>query len=270
MGDEWPWGGPRYTTYDACVRELKARGMDDQNANIGAAIANPESSYDWMVLNNTPATGDYSVGIWQINYYAGLYTSRVQAFGTPRHLARSGVRGQSAACYALWQQSGWNPWPEWASGSYKQYLHGGGGGGGGGTPPGPAEPTIRQGDTGAAVTTLQLDLDDLGAKLTADGVFGPLTAAAVRSFQASHDLTADGVVGPQTWNALYQAIEGTTPPLPNPGPPSSPPPPNEPPQNIAPDALRSWSVLQSRTGPEAAAALARLAGYANTVVGSRK
>src|SRR2546421_12590838 len=35
-----------------------------------------------------------------------------------------------------------------------------------------------------------------------DGIRGPLTDAAVRSFQRSHHLTVDGIAGPQTRGAL--------------------------------------------------------------------
>lgn len=50
---------------------------------------------------------------------------------------------------------------------------------------------------GSSVRLLQRRLG-----IAADGVFGPGTARAVKSFQRSHGLAADGVVGPGTWAAL--------------------------------------------------------------------
>lgn len=57
--------------------------------------------------------------------------------------------------------------------------------------------TIRLGSTGETVKLLQRLLG-----VVADGVFGPLTEAAVRTFQRRHGLAVDGIVGPQTWTAL--------------------------------------------------------------------
>ena len=67
-----------------------------------------------------------------------------------------------------------------------------------------AHPTVRQGSTGPAVEELQQKLNAAGATppLVADGVFGPLTAAAVRAFQQQHGLVADAVVGPITWGKI--------------------------------------------------------------------
>jgi len=40
-----------------------------------------------------------------------------------------------------------------------------------------------------------------------DGVFGPKTEAAVKSFQAGHGLTADGIVSAATWTALVVQVK---------------------------------------------------------------
>ncbi|GMA48675.1 hypothetical protein GCM10025857_39850 [Alicyclobacillus contaminans] len=57
-------------------------------------------------------------------------------------------------------------------------------------------PTLQQGATGHtnAVKAVQAIVG-----VTADGVFGPATKAAVQKWQSAHGLTADGIVGPQTW-----------------------------------------------------------------------
>ncbi|RKL68036.1 peptidase [Salipaludibacillus neizhouensis] len=63
--------------------------------------------------------------------------------------------------------------------------------------------TLRQGSRGSAVRTLQNALNNNGANAgTADGVFGPNTASAVRSFQRSAGIGVDGIAGPQTYKAL--------------------------------------------------------------------
>ena len=66
-------------------------------------------------------------------------------------------------------------------------------------------PVLRKGDSGSAVTYLQTLLGDTGAALRADGIFGAVTEAAVKDFQALNRLTMDGIVGPQTWAALEKA-----------------------------------------------------------------
>ena len=62
--------------------------------------------------------------------------------------------------------------------------------------------TVKSGSRGAAVTALQKQLTDNGYAATADGVFGPATAAQLKAFQKAERLTADGVAGPRTWAAL--------------------------------------------------------------------
>jgi hypothetical protein len=75
--------------------------------------------------------------------------------------------------------------------------------------------TISPGSTGPLVKLIQAALNRHGADLVVDGIFGPMTQAAVISFQRAHGLEADGNVGPITWGALF------TSPGPDPSPNSS-------------------------------------------------
>ncbi len=60
-----------------------------------------------------------------------------------------------------------------------------------------AEETLREGDRGPAVESLQRRL-----RLPADGVFGSKTKSAVMRFQRRRGLEVDGIVGPITRRAL--------------------------------------------------------------------
>ncbi|KAF1072704.1 MAG: Zinc D-Ala-D-Ala carboxypeptidase [Pseudomonas citronellolis] len=63
--------------------------------------------------------------------------------------------------------------------------------------------TLRYGDTGADVRTLQNRLNTVAsAGLSVDASYGAATEAAVRAFQASTGLVADGIAGPKTQAAL--------------------------------------------------------------------
>lgn len=73
---------------------------------------------------------------------------------------------------------------------------------------------LHPGATGASVCELQARLDGLGEALVVDGIFGPLTRAAVVRFQRARGLDPDGVVGPLTWGALDATTAGTTGPDP--------------------------------------------------------
>jgi N-acetyl-anhydromuramyl-L-alanine amidase AmpD len=108
-----------------------------------------------------------------------------------------------------------DPGRHWDWNYYMELV--GGDPGGPGEPGGPdldftSYPTLRSGSTGPQVAALQYLLTrnghDAGA---ADGDFGPLTEAAVRSFQTARGLSVDGVAGQRSWTALLSA--GTRPAL---------------------------------------------------------
>jgi peptidoglycan hydrolase-like protein with peptidoglycan-binding domain len=78
-------------------------------------------------------------------------------------------------------------------------------------------PVLKQGANSGwpkvTVRSLQYLLAAHGAKLTADGVFGPQTRAAVVAFERARHLTADGVVRAATWRALVVTLKtGSTGP----------------------------------------------------------
>jgi peptidoglycan hydrolase-like protein with peptidoglycan-binding domain len=68
-------------------------------------------------------------------------------------------------------------------------------------------PLVSEGAEGHPVRTLQDLLNERGSDLAVDGIFGPLTDAAVRAFQESSGLEVDGIVGPHTWSAVIVTVE---------------------------------------------------------------
>jgi peptidoglycan hydrolase-like protein with peptidoglycan-binding domain len=86
---------------------------------------------------------------------------------------------------------------------------------------------LRRGSRGPEVTELQRSLNALPTSwrtpampmLEVDGAFGPLTAEAVRGFQTRARITADGIAGPVTRGKLQEALAASpttpaTPPAP--------------------------------------------------------
>jgi hypothetical protein len=74
-------------------------------------------------------------------------------------------------------------------------------------------PVLKKGAAGDLVVWAQEHLRSAGEVVAVDGGFGPQTLRAVKSFQLAHSLTADGVIGNATWAALlsYQPASVTWP-----------------------------------------------------------
>lgn len=67
---------------------------------------------------------------------------------------------------------------------------------------------LRQGSRGDNVRSLQTRLKDLGfLSGSADGVYGPQTANAVKDLQRQTNIGADGIFGPQTYKQLEKNVK---------------------------------------------------------------
>ena len=80
---------------------------------------------------------------------------------------------------------------------------------------------LKRGSRGNDVRTIQYYLNFLAffndrlVEITPDGIFGPATENAVRTFQREYGLTADGIVGRATWYAILDAYNATLNSLPD-------------------------------------------------------
>ena len=62
--------------------------------------------------------------------------------------------------------------------------------------------SLRRGDAGPAVASLQYALRRAGQAIGVDGGFGSATQRALSAFQRANGLIADGIAGPRSWAAL--------------------------------------------------------------------
>jgi hypothetical protein len=63
-------------------------------------------------------------------------------------------------------------------------------------------PVLKQGMHGESVKFLQIQLNRVGYRLVADGIFGTMTKTAVMDYQRKNNLDVDGIVGTFTWSRL--------------------------------------------------------------------
>ena len=107
-------------TFDQIQQLWIKNGGDPGWAPLMAGIAIAESGGDTAALNNNPSTGDYSVGLWQINYYGSLLPGRTAEYGSPAQLqadpnaqakAAISLFGNNAAGIGNWTNDPtWNRW----------------------------------------------------------------------------------------------------------------------------------------------------------------
>jgi lysozyme-like protein len=91
-------------------------------ASTMAAIALAESGGSINALNDNAATGDYSVGPWQINYYGDMRVPRTKQFGSPDKLRSDPLANAKAAVALASGGSGLSNWTTFTSGAYEAFF----------------------------------------------------------------------------------------------------------------------------------------------------
>ncbi|MEI7632027.1 MAG: transglycosylase SLT domain-containing protein [bacterium] len=89
----------------------------DWQQNIAIAVMKAESGGNTKAKNDNPATGDYSIGCFQINIYGANAKNR------PSETELYDAKINVAFAYRLYSSSGWqNQWGAYRDKSYLRYL----------------------------------------------------------------------------------------------------------------------------------------------------
>ena len=70
-----------------------------------------------------------------------------------------------------------------------------------------AVPTVKMGTRGSNARLLQHNLNQCGATLEEDGIFGKLSTAALVRWQYANKLTADGIYGNKSYNKMKEILQ---------------------------------------------------------------
>lgn len=193
----YTWDAATWNTYAHGLRQCESGnnyGINTGNGYYGAYQFNHTTwasvggtSYSYNAHSAPKAVQDYYAyklfksrgfqpwSCWNNN----LYPTRIAWWGNPNHYASTGSLSSTATTGTV------NP--------YTPYCLTG------------AESVIGYGRTtrGNCVKKLQWDLNKIqSAGLVIDGVFGPKTYEALRTFQRNKGLVVDGVCGRNTWSKL--------------------------------------------------------------------
>ncbi len=221
--DLTPWGGYKgmWNTYNtdlpaarAAVEQAQAQGLLGQPFQPGGVTNPAPAPAAPSAINASDASSMPILRIGARGEAVADLQRRLQAVGFSPGPIDGWFGPQTQAAVRAFQQSrgitvdGWVGPQTW-----DQLLNTG-------TAPAPTDGRLVRGASGPAVQELQQLLQSAGYYHgNIGGNFGPLTDAAVRSFQRDHGLTVDGWAGPQTMAALREAVQGGgTPPV-TPAPP---------------------------------------------------
>jgi len=89
------------STKEGIIAYIKSKDWNDE---LAVKIFNCESGLNPKALNDNPRTGDFSVGIAQINLHGNLAKDR------PSKEQLQDAKFNIDYAYSMYQKSGWKPW----------------------------------------------------------------------------------------------------------------------------------------------------------------
>ena len=206
-------------TVDGVFGSATLRAVKNQQSRAGIGVDGVVGPKTWGALTGTASTapstsqpklrlGSRGAAVTTLQKQLNASGASLRVDGVFGSATASAVRAlQSSARISVDAVVGPNTW----SALGKGLSIGSGGTSAPSAPPASVgHPKLRQGDRGAAVKTLQSELNASGASIAVDGVFGSGTASAVRALQSAAGIGVDGVVGPKTWNALDSDVRIST------------------------------------------------------------
>lgn len=99
-----------------------AQGIRGNDLIKFAAIGMAESTGQSGVVNNNPATGDLSYGMWQINMIGDLGPARLRQFGLRSADDLKDPETNARVAAQLWKSSGASTWGAYNDGRYRQFV----------------------------------------------------------------------------------------------------------------------------------------------------
>lgn len=109
-------------TMDDYIRLGAAQGLSGNELITFAAVGMAESTGSSGVVNNNPATGDNSYGLWQINMIGSLGPERIRQYGLRSADDLKDPETNARVAAQLLRSSGLSAWGAYTDGRYRQYL----------------------------------------------------------------------------------------------------------------------------------------------------
>jgi hypothetical protein len=198
----------RSAKVEQCTRALNAHGLRvlRHRADDAAGLVTPSLIFQAVVVNDRRSLADVAQGAVDVARRCGLVVNGANVKRFEARARRRVAQGRGRAGLRLVRSPDYSDtlgelpagWTVWSNEYLQQWIN--------------ANLDVR-----ALQTALNAQPSNL-ARLAVDGVYGPLTRARVREFQASRGFAQTGSVDSFVYHALFGGVTTTAPTVTQPGP----------------------------------------------------